>query len=190
MCKRWLVTILLLGLCSRVPASEPDSVARGEAAFFEGNTLDYVIQPPRGFRMFHQDSLMDDYSFFFIPDTLEYAEADILIGVNVFSLHGVEFEQVLSADTIALRKHYGVTMDLWPVDSITTAGGSLFRTYYINDQSRFIPNVMVSYFDGGTELLILELVISESALRVKAEERFLACLRNVKVLARGELDHR
>lgn len=189
--RKLLFTLGLLSLfCHRSESSEADSVAMMPAAFYEGEQLNYVIQPPSGFRMIVPEAINDGYSFAFIPDSTVYDSADIVIGVNFFKLQGITFDEALVNDTIALREHYGESLDLWQVDSITTGSPDLIKTFYINDTTRFIPNVMVSYLDGETEMLILELVISEHVLRVTAEEAFLACLQNTKAMPKGKLEER
>ena len=55
---------------------------------------------------------------------------------------------------------------------------------------RFFPQVMTAYCNGGTEMIILELVISPDAIRPKAEEKFMECLQGFKVMQRKELSKR
>jgi len=110
--------------------------------------------------------------------------------VNIYKIRGLSFEDVLTQDTVSLRKHYGDSLNIWEVDSVTTATGDMMRTFYVNDKRRFIPNVMISYFDGKTELVIFELIISERVLRVNAEDIFIDSIRRFKALKRGELGSR
>jgi len=181
---------LILSLVAGVSASETQAVLDSNTAFYEGETLNYVIPPPRHFKQAGQEAINDGYSFAFIPDSAEYADAEVIICVNIYKIRGLSFEDVLTQDTVSLRKHYGDSLNIWEVDSVTTATGDMMRTFYVNDKRRFIPNVMISYFDGKTELVIFELIISERVLRVNAEDIFIDSIRRFKALKRGELGSR
>ncbi len=180
----------MLCLVASVSASENASVLDSNTAFYEGETLNYVIPPPTGFKQVSHEAVNDGYSFAFVPDSVDYPNAEVIIGVNIYKIRGLSFEDVLTQDTISLRKHYGDSLRIWEVDSVITATGDLTCTYYLNDKQRFIPNVMISYFNGQTELLIFELIISEHVLRVKAEDAFINCIQRFKALKRGELEKR
>ena len=188
---RYLITIApILLLAAGLMASIPDSVEVRKGAFYEGETLNYVVQPPVGFRMVDYEASTDGYSFAFIPIEQTYQEADILIGVNIFKIRGLKFDDVVTQDTLMLRKHYGDSLRIWEVDSVKTGSGDPARTFYLNDNTRYIPNVMISYLNGQTELVIFELIVGEHVLRVKAEESFLSCLRNTRAMERRELGQR
>ena len=89
-----------------------------------------------------------------------------------------------------MRRYYGPAITIQPVAPIPNRTGASLTTFYLNDTTAFLPHVMVSYFDGGTELVIFELVIDEDVVRVKAEDVFIACLQQFKTLRRGELGRR
>jgi len=185
-----LITLVLLWSCALAAADSSWLVENKNAAFFEGENWNYVVRPPSGFQMVQREAVADGYSFAFVPDSERYSDADILIGVNLFKIRGMSFETVVSQDTLALRKHYGPDTEIWPVDSVFTGTNNLTTTFYVNDPGRFIPNVMISYVDGGAEVLIYELVISPTALRKNAEDAVLDGLLNTKLMPRGELGQR
>ena len=75
------------------------------------------------------------------------------------------------------------------MDSVFAGSGQVIQTFFINDTTRFIPNVMISYYNGQTEMLVFELVITDQAARIKAEDVFVECLEKLKVLPIGELGY-
>lgn len=158
-------------------------------AFYEGKTLNYIIHPPNHFKMVDWDATADGFTFAFIPKNQSYDEADFMIGANIFKLTDLSIDEVIARDTIALRKHYGDNVSIWPVDSIFTASGYEVPTFFINDPEIFLPNVMISYVNGETELLIFELIITDRAVRMKAEDAFIECLSKLKVLPSAELGY-
>lgn len=177
---------VLLCLWVESAASQPEEVISRNAAFYEGETLNYVIAPPPRFRLVDREAIDDGYSFAFVPESSQYGGADIMIGVNIYKIRGLSFADVVAHDTASLRAHYGDSLVMWEVDSVIIGSGDPIKTFFLDDKGRFIPNVMVSYFDGGGDLLIFELVISDSVLRPHAEEAFIACLRSARALVRGQ----
>ena len=186
-----IVTLLLVALsCAVVAQAQTETTLDSNTAFYEGETLNYIVHPPTDFRMVDWEATADGYSFAFIPKGQSYDKADLMIGANIFKIRGLAFDDVIVGDTIALREHYGSEVSIWPVDSVFTASGQLVPTFFINDPARFLPNVMISYVNGETELLVFELVITERAVRVKAEDVFIECLEKLKVLPAAELGYR
>ncbi|MEW5796356.1 MAG: hypothetical protein AB1772_08330 [Candidatus Zixiibacteriota bacterium] len=181
-----LVAGLTLALWSPAGAATEIKVD-SNTAFYKGETLSYVVYPPDQCRMVEQEATADGYSFGFIPEAQAYEDADLLIGVNIFKIRGLKFSEVLRQDTVALRDHYGPRVAIWPIDSVRAATGQLLPTFFINDTTRFIPNVMIAYVDGRTEMLVFELVISDRMTRIKAEDAFVQCLRRLKIMPIGEL---
>lgn len=159
------------------------------SAFYEGETLNYVFNPPPYFKMVSREAVSDGYSFAFIPDSSHYNGTDILIGVNIYKIRELDVEDVVESDTANLRKHYGPDVVMSEVDSIMAYNGQEARTFYINSPDRFLPNVMISYVDGGTEIVIFELVISERALRFAAESKFVSAVRNLHMMPKRELGY-
>ena len=179
--------LLMLALCGAALAGQTPNPGELHAAFYKGESLNYIIAPPDRYEMVEWEATADGYSFAFIPNGQDYDSADVTIGVNIYKIRGLVFKDVLVRDTIALREHYGKRASIWPVDSIAAASGQPIRAFFINDTTRFIPNVMIAYVDGRTEMLVFELVISERATRVKAEDAFMECLERLKVMPIGEL---
>jgi hypothetical protein len=167
-----------------------DTDLDSNTAFYAGEDYNYVIEPPRHFKMISREAVDDGYSFAFIPEKDSYDSSNIKIGVNIYKIRGLDFETVVSNDTSSIRGHYGDDIVFHEVDSVFTKSGQPMKTFYINTQKRFIPNVMISYFDGGNELIIFELVISEDALRFVAEDKFVSCIRRARVMERRELGQR
>ncbi|MCB2202126.1 hypothetical protein KQH51_04795 [bacterium] len=158
-------------------------------AFYEGETLNYVFSPPSYFKMVGREAINDGYSFAFIPDSDSYSSTDIVIGVNIYKIRELDVEDVIESDTANLREHYGEDVVMHEVDSIVAYNGQAARTFYINSPERFLPNVMISYVDGGSEMVIFELVISERALRFAAESKFVSAVRNLNVMPKRELGY-
>jgi len=187
---RLLLTLALGCACAAGVAAEPQFTLDSNTAFYEGETLNYVVYPPEGYRMVDWEATADGYSFAFIPKAQTYDEADLMIGVNIFKIRGLAFDEVITNDTVAVREHYGDNVSIWPVDSIFASSGQTIPTFFVNDPSRFLPNVMISYVNGESELLVFELVITERAVRMKAEDVFIECLEKLKVLPAAELGYR
>jgi len=160
-------------------------------AYFEGDSLSYIISPPDGFKMVLDEAQADGYAMAFIPVTSGYDSAQIVITADIFSYAGKQagpvFREFVTSDTIAMRKHYGPSLALSRVDSIYTSNGTELQVYFMEDKSRFISNVMLAYLFGGSELFAFELSIRENFPRFEAEEKFIECLEQIKVLVKGEL---
>lgn len=185
---RKVTLILALAfLASGVPAQDRQVVTDSNTAFYEGENLRYVFPPAPALKMVTGEAANDGYSFAFIPKVDNYDSALMMVGVNIYKIRGLSCDTVISMDTSALRNHYGPDLLIRRVDSVFAASGEPLKTFYIDSKKRFLPNVMVAYFDGKTEIVIFELVIDPNAIRPKAEELFMACLTNFKALKRGTL---
>ncbi|MFC1475274.1 hypothetical protein ACFLQG_01370, partial [Candidatus Zixiibacteriota bacterium] len=73
------------------------------------------------------------------------------------------------------------------VNPIITETTDSIQTFYLNDSTRFIPNVILGYFNGGEEVLIFELSVASIFPRFKAEEIFIKCLERIKILQKGSI---
>jgi hypothetical protein len=167
--------------------SKPEKDLDRNTAFYKGESLNYVIFPPDHFQMVDWEATGDGYSFAFIPTDQTYDHADLMIGVNIFKIRGLKFFDVVARDTAAMHEHYGKRASIRTVDSVFTASGQTVSVFFVNDTSRFIPNVMLAYVDGRTEILVFELVITDRVTQVKAEDAFVQCLQRLKVMPLGEL---
>ena len=183
---------LVVVLCLAVPVFSRPAVNTGEIAdsnnaFYAGETRDYILIAPAHFRMVTGEAKADGYSFAFIPDTATYRTAATMIGVNIYKVRSLSFENVLANDTNSIREHYGPELEIRPLDSIYNGTGEELTAFYLENKKQFIPNVMTAYYFGSTELLILELSISPTAIRPKAEEAFMHCLEQFTSTKRGQL---
>jgi hypothetical protein len=189
---RIIILVLLICLFS-FPAraiTESQTGLDSNTAFYAGESQNYVVHAPSHFKMVTREAAFDGYSFAFIPEGARYDSTDILIGVNIYRIRGLDFEDILKGDTSEIKKHYGHDIVIRPIDSLAGSDRDKFTSFYFDSPERFIPNVMMTYVDGETEVLIFELVITENALRFAAEDKFVDCLRRLRVLARGELGMR
>ncbi len=177
--------VLLAGLSSS--ASEAEFGLDSNTAFYEGEALTYTMSPPGGLRLVTDYARLDGYSLAFIPEDQPYDSATVIIGFNIYKIRGMTFPEAITADTIAVREHYGANLILTAVDSVFNATDQLMTTFYLDNKTRFIPNVMMSYFDGGTEMVVFELVITLGVTRVEAEETFLQSIERFKALKKGDL---
>ena len=156
-------------------------------AFYAGEKFNYVVKAPAHFRMITDEAKVDGYSFAFVPDSEQYTSAKVVIGVNIYKVRGMSFESVLTYDTSSIRSHYGQNLVLRPIDSVRNGSGQPMTAFYLDDKSRFIPNVITAYFYGNSEILIFELSIAPEVVRVKAEDSFMSCLRGFSAMVRAEL---
>jgi hypothetical protein len=181
---------IVLSFSSLFAAVGPDHSLDSNTAFYEGKELNYIIPAPNRFKMIIEEAAIDGYSFAFIPDSAGYADAEMMVGVNIYKIRGLDFDQVIARDTASMRKHFGREISIFPVDSIFNSNGQILPTFYLSDQSRFIPTIMISYYNSGDELIIFELVITESVFKAKAEDIFMDILRHFKTLMIGDLGAR
>ena len=160
-------------------------VVDSNVALYQGTRLNYVIGPPYRFRLVIDEAILDGYSLAFVDNSATYDSAAVLIAVSIFSLGDNSFADVLASDTESIREHYGAGLSIRPVDPVINAVGQPVTTFFIDDKRRFIPTVMVSYYDGGTEIVIFELSIAENYPRFVAEQAYVDCLSRFKVLTQG-----
>ncbi len=180
-------------MTSMVSAQDADSLFDNNTAFYEGKTFNYIITPPEGYKLNSEESKDDGYSFAFIPTGEQYDSASLIIGINIFKIKPTKdnpftLEMLINEDTTAIRKHYGKDIEISEVEPIVTATTDKLRTIYFNSSENVLPNVMMSYLDGTSEVLIFDLTISKSIPRFKAETIYLECLQNVKALTTGKID--
>ncbi len=180
----------ILTICLIAPsalAEDSQYALDSNVAFFEGQSRSYVIRAPRNFVMLIDEAGYDGYSLAFVPAKEDYATASTTVGVTYYELGENKFADALNADTAALRNHFGPGLVMRPVDSVRNFAGEALITFFLDDKSRFVPAVMVAYYDGGTEMLIFELSITEDGLpRFVAEGLFTECLTRFKVLRKGD----
>ncbi|MBD3402381.1 hypothetical protein GF420_05755 [candidate division GN15 bacterium] len=167
---------------------DTDEPVDTNTAFYEGESLNYVFHPPASFKMVSRAAQDDGYSFAFVPNDASYDSSEVLIGVNIYKIRKLDIDEVIEADTANLRLHYGGDVEIHEVDSIQAYNGDPARTFYINSPERYLPNVMIAYVNGETELIIFELVIAETAVRFAAEEKFVGAIRNLRIMPKRELD--
>ncbi len=165
------------------------------ASVFEGDKFAYVIYPPNGFKLVTDEAADSGYSLAFVPKGQTYSNANIIIDVNVFKLKNKKaddtyLKELIKDDITQLRGQFGNGLIIRAVDSVYNTNKRLLPTFYFNDAKRFIPTVMMSYFNGGSEIIIFQLSIGQSQPRVKAEEIFLNCVRAFKTLIKEDIDKR
>lgn len=180
-------------MTATVLASEADSLLDNNTAFYEGDSFSYIIAPPENFQMNSEESTDDGYSFAFIPSAEKYADASILIGINIFKIKKSKkkpftLDMLITDDTTAIRKHFGDEIEISEVEAIQTATTDKLRTIYFKSKSGLTPNVMMSYFDGKSEILIFDLTITDKVPRFQAEKIYLECLNQIKILTKGKLE--
>lgn len=182
-----LIAILLAG---SVLGASPDAILDSNTAFFDGEHFRYVIPAPSQYKLVVEEAYADGYSMAFLPKLERYDSASIMIGVNIYKLGGTAVDSLIARDTISLRNHFGQTMEIREVQPLPTATGEAARTFYLKQGKGFLPNAAMAYFDGGAEVVIFELVLSESVMRFKAEQLFADFVRNFKPSKKGTLGNR
>lgn len=165
-------------------------------AYYEGRELGYVFPAPPRFRLVIEEAAATDgYSFAFISDTAGYAGADVIIGVTILANHDEEttpppLEEFLTLDTAGMRSFYGEALKMWPVDSVLNRGRELLPSVYLTADREHIPTVMVSYYDGGTEVIVFELIVSGRFASFKALPIYEKAVGRFHVLKRATLEAR
>ncbi len=187
-----IAACILTGLLSAASFNPYADLTRptvdSNTAFFQGDQRSYIFAAPTGYRLVLDEAARDGFSLAFVPEDQAFDSADVLINATIFSFKGKKtpFRKIVAEDTTALRTHYGPSIEIWGVDSVYSGTRELIPTVYLNDKKRFLPTVMVSYFDGGSEVVIFELVISDRYPRFKAEPAYDEALQRFKALRRGD----
>jgi len=185
--RQFLIAILLAG--SALGATK-DVVLDSNTAFYDGENFRYVIPAPRQYKLVVEEAYADGYSMAFVPKLESYDSASVMIGVNIYKLRGASLDTLIANDTTSLRQHYGRTVEIREVQPLPTLTGEAARTFYLRMEKGFVPNAALAYFDGGGEVVIFELVLSESIMRSKAEQLFSDFVRNFKPSKKGTLGQR
>lgn len=164
-------------------------------SMFEGQEYAYVIYPPNGYQLVTDDAKAAGYSLAFIPLGQSYKNASVTIDVNIFRVEKAKADNAYMIDFILddinqLKKHFGKRLVIRTVDSVFNANKQMMPTLYVNDSSRFIPTVMLSYFNGKSEIIIFQLTIGRTQPRFEAEEIYLACINAFKSLIKGDINER
>ncbi|MDF1543886.1 MAG: hypothetical protein P1R58_02150 [bacterium] len=192
-----LLWILLLSFAGISFTKDQDQEFTDDnVAFYEGKSLDYVVYPPRGFKLIIDEAMGDGYSMAFIPDSQDYKNTSALISVNIFSNAGTRrsdlLDQFIVEDTAEMRDFYGDEILIRPVDSVLNFHNEILPTFFLDDKEDFLPHVMSSYYGSADseEILTFELHIGESYPRFEAEKIFIDFLRQFKALKHGTLGDR
>ena len=190
MIRTTIISVLILLAASSLFAREPEFSLDSNTAFYEGEALNYTWTAPTGYRLSTDMAKFDGYSFAFVPFDQAYDSAEIIIGVHIYKIRGMSFAEAVQADTVAVRSFYGPNLILNPIDSIINATNHTLTAFYVDDKTRFIPNVMMSYFNGEAELIVMELVIRPGVLRVSAEDSFVESISKFRALKIGDISTR
>jgi len=185
--KKLLFSIIFVLAGNSLYANDTQFGLDSNTAFYEGENLNYIMTPPDHYRLVIYQAKEDGYSFAFIPGDAMYDSSDVIIGVHIYKIRGMSFRQALVEDTSAIRSYFGQKLVLNPVESLKNGDGHTMTTFYLDNKEMFIPNVMMSYYDGGPEMIIFELVITDRIPRFKAEDMFVDCIKRFKTLKKGEL---
>ena len=187
---RDLILILTASLITlSINADDAYSDYMVNSAFYNGQKLTYVLPPPTQFTMVVTPARAEGYSFGFIPEDASYDSAGLMIGVTIINLIDEDsasnpFEIIVTEDTLEMRQFYGTDLDILPTDSIFNNNGHYVVTLELKAPDRHIPTAMLAYYDGKTEIVILEALIQEWFPRYEAAEIFRECIENFRVLKR------
>jgi len=191
--RQLFITILFILVSISAKTEESSTITENNTAFYEGVQYSYIISPPLNYEMNTDDASGDGYSFAFIPKDSGYKSAPVVIGINIFSIkdeikNDFDLEMLIEEDTSALRNYYGINVSIEEIIPSVTETDDSLRTFFINDSTQFIPNVMTSYFNSGDEILIIELSILYSFPRFKAEEIYINFIRKIRILPKGKIE--
>ncbi len=190
-----LAAVLSLPAILGISALGSSDKADKNISVFEGADYAYVIYPPGGYQLITEQAIEAGYSLAFIPEGQTYENASVIIDVNIFRLEKAKADnayviELIKDDIKQVRKHFGKSLTIHTVDSVFNANKRLMPTLYFNDSSRFIPTVMMSYFNGRSEIIIFQLSIGRSQPRFEAEDVFMDCLGAFKSLVKGDINQR
>ncbi|MFH1687939.1 MAG: hypothetical protein ABIE70_10535 [bacterium] len=186
---RIITALCLTALAAtQTAAADKNETLDSNSAFFEGVDQSYTVRAPKGFWMETDNSGYDGYSLAFVPDGESYESASTMIGVTLYRTDDIATGDLIRTDSTAVMEQFGQDVVSWAVDSVRSFNGEVLATRFYDNKTAFLPLVMISYYDGGTEALVFELHITPSGLpRFLAESVFTDCVQNFKVLPMREL---
>lgn len=185
---RRIITLLVgLSFLAVSIATAQDEVTDDNSAFFKGQNQSYVFYAPPGCQLLIEEPGFEGYSFAYVPEGQKFENSDFLVTITIYTLYVDDFAGVLESDTIAMHQHYGKTAQIQRVDSLTNKPIKKLRTFALTDTEGFLPTQMVSYFDGGDEIVIFEANASSSKYVEKALSTFENLLTGFRTLPRKEL---
>lgn len=168
-----------------------DTLAGNNSAFFEGDSLSYVLTAPPKYRMVIDEAAKQGHSLAFIPGDQPYDSARVMIAVSILSNPDggktLPLEDFILADTAAISRHYGPGLTISKVALTDRVDDKGIVSFYLNDKTRFVPDVLLSYFASGTEILAFQLSIREGFPRFEAEKAFVECLGKFRILLKGSV---
>ncbi|HEX2897472.1 MAG TPA: hypothetical protein VHP63_05410 [candidate division Zixibacteria bacterium] len=178
-----------------IAGSEKSGYLDKNVSVYEGEKYAYVIYPPNGYQTIYDEAMAAGYSFSFIPLGQKYKTAKVAIDVNILRLEKAQADNAymigfIKEDIKQLKKHFGKGLSIRTVDSVFNDTHVMMPTLYVNDTSRFVPTVMISYFNGVSEVIIFQLSINRNQPRPQAEEAFLNCIEAFKSLVKGDINER
>jgi hypothetical protein len=185
-----IAILLMVFVAGSVLATPQHASLDSNTAFYDGELYRYVIPAPNNFKLVIEEAFADGYSMAFIPKPERYDSASIIIGINIYKTGGASFDSLVMQDTATIRHHFGSGVKIEEVLPFPIFNGDLTRTFYLKREHGYVPNAILSYFDGENEMIIFELVITENVILGKAEQLFEECLRSFKPLKRGTLGKR
>jgi hypothetical protein len=168
-----------------------DTSAGDNSAFFEGDSLSYVLSAPPECRLVIDEVAEQGYSLAFIPEGRPFDSAQMMIAVSILSNPDggktLPLADFILTDTAAVTRHYGPGMAVSRVALTDKIDDKGIVSFYLNDKTRFVPDVLLSYFSGGSEILVFQLSIREGFPRFEAEKAFVECLSKFRILIKGSV---
>ncbi len=170
-----------------------DTLSGDNSAFFEGDSLSYVLSAPPDYRLVIDEAAKQGFSLAFIPVSAVFDSARVMIAVNILSNpdggKAPPLADFILADTADIASHYGPGLTISKVALTDKIDDKGIISFYLNDKTRFIPDVLLSYFSGGSEILVFQLSIREGFPRFEAEKAFVECLSEFRTLLKGSAEN-
>lgn len=168
-----------------------DTSSGNNSAFFEGDSLSYILSAPEKYRLIIDEAAKHGYSLAFIPEGVAFDSAQVTIAVNILSDpdggRTVPLSDFILTDTVAIAHHYGPGLTISKVALTDKVDNKGFKSFYLNDKTRFVPDVLLSYFSSDSEILVFQLSIRDGYPRFEAEKAFVECLSKFRILIKGSL---
>lgn len=164
------------------------SQKNNSSAFFEGDSLNYIFTPPQQLKIDFDNATADSYSLALIPKKNNYDNAEITIGVNIFSTKSeFKINNLIQQDTISIKEHYGENLIINKINDVFNFNGEKLIAFYFENKIEFIPNVITAYYFKNREVIIFEMSITSNYPRFKAEQYFTEVTEGFKVLPKGKI---
>ncbi len=162
----YLMTLLLLNSLA-FAQDDLDS----NYAFYEGQTLSYLLEAPEDWVLNLDDANFDGLSACFYPDDMTYFDNKLCIKVWIFKLDSLSFDEFISSDS----SYYLNTVEdieFKNPDTLKITEKQIAVILRVKDPGALYTLAAVAYIDAVSEIIIYELNISGRQFDLVSQVKF------------------